>query len=128
MVWDSGAVNTRRLEHVQDSSRCVQRSFKKPPVSPMEQRDHVLSEEDAARITEHMNAEHEDDLLLFAQVYAGEPGATAARMTDIDADGITLEVTMADGEAKRRIDFETPVHTPEDAHRALVDMALNARG
>ena len=128
MVWGSGAVNTRRVEHVQDSFRRVHRSFRKPPVSPMEQRDHVLSEEDAARITEHMNAEHEDDLLLFAQVYAGEPGATAARMTDIDADGITLEVTMADGEAKRRIDFETPVHTPEDAHRALVDMALNARG
>jgi putative heme iron utilization protein len=94
----------------------------------MEQRDHVLSEEDADRIIEHMNAEHADDLLLFAQVYAEEAGATAARMTGIDAEGITLQVTMADGEAKCRVDFETPVHTPEDAHRALVDMALNARG
>jgi len=94
----------------------------------MEQRDHVLSEEDATRMVEHMNAEHEEDLLLFAQVYAGEAGATAARMTGIDAEGIDLEVTLADGEKEVRIDFETPAHTPEDAHRALVDMALNARG
>jgi putative heme iron utilization protein len=94
----------------------------------MEQRDHVLSEADATRIIDHMNAEHEDDLLLFAQIYAGEAGATAARMTDIDAEGITLEVAIADGEKELRIDFDAPLHTPEDAHRALVDMALNARG
>jgi putative heme iron utilization protein len=94
----------------------------------MEQRDHVLSDEDADRISKHMNAEHEDDLLLFAQVYGGEAGATAARMTGIDAEGIDLEVTLAEGEKELRIDFDTPIHTPEDAHRALVDMALNARG
>lgn len=94
----------------------------------MEQRDHVLSEEDAERITEHMNAEHEEDLLLFAQVYAGETAASAARMTGIDAEGIDLDVTLPNGQKEVRVDFETPVHTPEDAHRALVDMALNARG
>jgi len=94
----------------------------------MEQRDHVLSEEDAARIVEHMNAEHENDLLLFAQVYAGEAGATAARMIGIDAEGIDLEVTGAEGQKEVRIAFDAPVHTPEDAHRALVDMALTARG
>jgi putative heme iron utilization protein len=94
----------------------------------MEQRNHVLSEEDVERIVEHMNAEHENDLLLFAQVYAGEAGATAARMTGIDAEGIGLEVTLPKGQKEIRIESETPVHTPEDAHRALVDMALNARG
>ena len=94
----------------------------------MEQRDHVLSEEDAERIINHMNAEHEEDLLLFAQVYAGRAGASAARMVGIDAKGIDLEVTLPDGEEEVRITFDRPVHTPEDAHRALVDMALNARG
>ncbi|PQJ35692.1 hypothetical protein BSZ35_14800 [Salinibacter sp. 10B] len=94
----------------------------------MEHRDHVLSEEDATRIINHMNEEHADDLLLFAQVYAGEAGATAARMTDIDAEGITLDVDMANGQKELRIDFNESLHTPEDAHRALVDMALNARG
>jgi len=95
----------------------------------MEQRDHILSEEDATRIINHMNEEHEDDLLLFAQVYAGASGATAARMTAIDAEGITLEVTVGGGDQKTvRIEFDTQLHTPEDAHRALVDMALNARG
>lgn len=94
----------------------------------MEQRDHVLSEKDVERIVEHMNAEHEEDLLLFAQVYGGESGATAARMTGIDAEGIDLEATAADGQKTLRIDFDTPLHTPEDARRVLVDMAMNARG
>jgi hypothetical protein len=94
----------------------------------MEHRDHVLSEEEATRIIEHMNQEHREDLLLFAQVYAGEAGATAARMTGIDAEGISLEATLPDGQKELRIAFEEPLHTPEDAHRALVDMALNARG
>lgn len=95
----------------------------------MEQRDHVLSEEDATRIIDHMNDEHEDDLLLFAQVYAGAAGATAARMIDIDSKGLTLDVTLGSGDQKEiRIEFDTTLHTPEDAHRALVDMALNARG
>lgn len=94
----------------------------------MEQRDQVLPEEDATRIIDHMNEEHDDDLLLFAQVYAGEAGATAARMKAIDAEGITLEVTLPDGQKELRIDFDEPLHTPEDAHRTLVDMALNARG
>ena len=93
----------------------------------MEQRNHVLSTEDVDRIVEHMNEEHADDLLLFAQVYAGEAGATDARMTDIDAEGITLEATTGEGTETLRIDFESRLHTPEDAHRALVDMALNAR-
>lgn len=94
----------------------------------MEQRDHVLSEEDAARIMDHMNKEHKEDLLLFAQVYAGAAGATEAEMTAIDAEGITLQAETADGEKELRVEFEEPLHTPEDAHRALVDMALNARG
>jgi len=94
----------------------------------MEQRDHVLSEADTERIVEHMNEEHEEDLLLFAQVYAGEAGASAARMTGIDAKGIDLEVMLPGGQEEIRVNFDTPVHTPEDAHRALVDMALNARG
>lgn len=94
----------------------------------MEQRDSVLSEADAKRIVEHMNAEHESDLLLFAQVYAGEGEATATRMTGIDAEGISLEVTRPTGRTEVYVEFDTPVHTPEDAHRALVDMALTARG
>lgn len=95
----------------------------------MEQRDHVLSEEDAARIIDHMNEEHAEDLLLFAQVYAGAAGATAARMIDINSEGLTLDVTLGSGDQKEiRIEFDTKLHTPEDAHRALVDMALNARG
>lgn len=94
---------------------------------PMEHRDNVLSEDDANRIIDHMNDAHEDDLLLFAQVYGGAAEATAARMTEIDGKGMNLEVTTAEGQQDLRIDFDTPLQIPEDAHRTLVDMALNAR-
>lgn len=93
----------------------------------MEQRDHVLSEADVDRICDHMNAEHADDLLRFAQVYGEVSQPTSARMTGIDAEGVTLEVIAADDAKSVRIDFETPLHTPDDARRTLVDMALSAR-
>lgn len=94
----------------------------------MEQRGEVLSESDVNRIVTHMNEEHADDVLLLAQVHAGAPGATEAHMTSIDAEGLDL-VAMIDGnEEALRIPFDEPLHTPEDAHRMLVDLALSARG
>lgn len=118
-------VRDRRIRKVVRHPRFVSQFT---PRRSMEHRDQVLSEEDATRIIDHMNEAHEEDLLLFAQVYGGATGATAARMTDIDAEGMDLKVALADGQQELRIDFDVPLHTPEDAHRTLVDMALNARG
>lgn len=94
----------------------------------MEERDQVLSDADAERIVTHMNEEHADDVLLLAQVYADATGATEARMTGIDAEGIDLVATVGGNEEELRVAFDEPLHTPEDAHRTLVDMTLSARG
>ena len=93
----------------------------------MEQRNQVLSRDDVERICDHMNAEHADDLLRFAAVFADRPEATSARMTGIDSEGLDLEVLEAGTVVSVRIDFETPLRTSEDARSTLVDMAMRAR-
>ncbi|MFP4227407.1 MAG: DUF2470 domain-containing protein [Salinivenus sp.] len=93
----------------------------------MDQRDQVLSATDVERICDHMNAEHTDDLLRFARVYGEVPPATSARMTGIDAEGMTLEVNVGEGTQAVRIDFKEPLNTPDDARKTLVDMAVRAR-
>lgn len=93
----------------------------------MEQRDQVLSKADVDRIVGHMNEEHADDVLLLAQAYADATDATEARMTGIDAEGLDLVATVDGDEKTLRIPFDEPLHTPEDAHRILVDLALSAR-
>lgn len=93
----------------------------------MDSRAPVLSEADVERIRDHMNAEHADDLLRFAQVYGGEEAATSARMTDLDARGLDLSATVNGTPTSLRIEFDEPLQSPDDAHRTLVDMALRAR-
>ena len=65
-----------------------------------------------SRILDHMNQDHEDALKHYA-------GGTEARMIGIDAEG--FDVLTASG--KRRITFDNPVHTVEEARQALVAMA-----
>lgn len=86
-----------------------------------------LPASDAARICEHMNAEHADDLLRFARVFGQMSEATSAQMTGIDAEGLALQVETTDAAVPLRLTFEDPVHGPEEARSTLVDMALSAR-
>jgi putative heme iron utilization protein len=65
-----------------------------------------------SRILDHMNQDHADALKHYA-------GGTEARMIGIDAEG--FDVLTASG--KRRITFDNPVHTVEEARQALVAMA-----
>ena len=89
--------------------------------------DRILSPADVARIVSHMNDEHADDLIRYAQVYAEVTDAEAARMTSIDAEGIDLAVTADGTQTAVRIDFETPLQTVDEARSALVDLAMRAR-
>lgn len=93
----------------------------------MEQRNPVLSESDVERICGHMNSDHADDLLRFAKVFGDTPDATAARMTGIDSEGVDLEARRADEAVSLRIEFDTPLRTPDDARSTLVGMAMRAR-
>jgi putative heme iron utilization protein len=73
-------------------------------------------------IVSHMNADHADAVALYATVLARcAPGAW--RMTGIDPGGFDL---LHCSNAVR-IEFSTPVRTPQDARLALVALAKQAR-
>jgi len=93
----------------------------------MEHRGEALSETDVARIVSHMNDEHTDALRRYAQEYTDIVDVESVRMEDLDAEGMTLSVTSSNSTTDIRIDFERPVQTPDDAHRLLVDLAIQAR-
>ncbi|PYS34989.1 MAG: heme iron utilization protein [Acidobacteria bacterium] len=65
-----------------------------------------------SRIIEHMNNDHADALRRYA-------GGAPATMGGIDAEGFDL---LASGK-KLRLEFDTPVHTMDEARQALIAMA-----
>lgn len=93
----------------------------------MSESNPVLSVGDVERIVTHMNEEHPDDLVRYAEAYADVAEVEAARMTSIDAKGFDLVVEADGGETAVRIEFETPLQTVDDARSVLVDLAMRAR-
>jgi cupin 2 domain-containing protein len=79
------------------------------------------------RILEHMNADHADSLLDYARVLRGLAGATAAKMTSVDAAGFDVEAETETGARQLRFPFDPPVADARDAREALVAMAHEAR-
>lgn len=96
-------------------------------VSPDSTRTEFFPPEQHRHIIEHMNGDHADAVLRYARNLAGFKTATAARLTDIDAEGITLAVERPEGETVARLVFATPLAKPDDAHLTLVAMARDAR-
>lgn len=47
-----------------------------------------------AQIARHMNDDHADDNVLIVRGLAGVDGASAARMSGMDADGMDFEATV----------------------------------
>lgn len=80
-----------------------------------------------ARMLGHMNDDHADSILDYAQGLASVPEARSARMTDIDAAGFGLEAETATGPRQLRLAFDEPISDGTDARRALVAMAKRAR-
>ena len=70
------------------------------------------------RICRHMNDDHSDAVLRFAQHYGGISTAQSAAMTAVRPDAMELAV---DG-TTIQIDFDHALTDSEDAHRTLVAM------
>lgn len=87
----------------------------------------ALSPAISDRICKHMNEDHADAVLLYAQVYGGAAAATAAKMVSIDPEGMMLEVQV-DGEAiPAHVSFDHTLQDSEDAHQTLIAMVRQAR-
>jgi heme iron utilization protein len=80
----------------------------------------------AAGILEHMNADHQDALILLAKVFAGT-AAQEAVMTAVDRLGFHVRMKTEEGMKGARIAFPGEVSTPGETRKMLVDMVQQAR-
>ncbi len=78
------------------------------------------------RICQHMNEDHANAVLLYAQVFGNTPEAQKATMLSIDPEGMNLLVTLEE-ESEMRITFDHPLKDAEDAHHTLIEMVKQAR-
>lgn len=69
-------------------------------------------------IVDHMNQDHQKALIHYCKVLKGID-ASVVSMTGIDSEGFD----MLAGKEKLRIDFDSPISTPEEARRNLVRLA-----
>ena len=74
------------------------------------------------RICKHMNKDHAEAVLTYAQRYGNEQSATAATLTAIDDKGMTLEAEVNGTPKPVRISFDHELKDANDAHQTLVAM------
>ncbi|ESA33544.1 heme iron utilization protein [Leptolyngbya sp. Heron Island J] len=74
------------------------------------------------RICKHMNDDHADAVLLYAQAFGNAINATAATMKAIDTTGMDLDATVDGQNTAVRVSFERPLADAKDAHHVLVEM------
>ena len=80
----------------------------------------------AAGILQHMNADHQEALILLTRVFAGID-AQEAVMTAVDRLGFHVRIKTEDGMKGARIAFLREVSTPADTRKILVEMVQQAR-
>jgi putative heme iron utilization protein len=80
----------------------------------------------AAGILQHMNADHQDALILLARFFAGIE-AQEAVMTAVDRLGFHVRMKTEDGMKGARIAFLSEVSNPGDTRKMLVEMVQQAR-
>jgi putative heme iron utilization protein len=80
----------------------------------------------AAGILQHMNADHQDALILLARFFA-RIEAQEAVMTAVDRLGFHVRMKTEDGMKGARLAFLNEVSTPADTRKMLVEMVQQAR-
>jgi heme iron utilization protein len=80
----------------------------------------------AAGILQHMNADHQDALILLARVLAGID-AQEAVMTALDRLGFHVRLKTEEGMRGARMAFPREVSNPGETRKVLVEMVQQAR-
>ena len=78
------------------------------------------------RIVDHMNEDHAGAVLDYVRHFGGLVAATAARLDDLDREGMSITATLPSGPLPVRVVYPKPLDTPADAHHVLVEMAVAA--
>ncbi|MEO1056475.1 MAG: DUF2470 domain-containing protein [Actinomycetota bacterium] len=81
----------------------------------------------AGAVVEHMNDDHRDANVLYAQVLAGLSDATDATMVGIDRYGVTLTVDTPAGPRMARVPFASPLTAADQARPAVIELLETAR-
>lgn len=79
------------------------------------------------RICKHMNEDHGDALVLYAQVFGQALTAETAQMLSIDSQGMNLAVAIEGTTQTIRVEFDHSLKDSEDAHHTLIEMVKQAR-
>lgn len=87
----------------------------------------TFSAEISSRICNHMNVDHADAIVLYAQAFGNVTNATAAQMLSIDAEGMDLTAQVNGEAVPVRIHFDHTLADSEDAHQTLIAMVKQAR-
>ena len=80
-----------------------------------------------AQITRHMNEDHPDHNVLIVRTLGGQPDATAARMSGLDAEAMEFEATVHDIAVPVRVPFSAPVTDRQQVRAEAVRMVDEAR-
>ena len=80
----------------------------------------------SARALAHLNADHADALAAMARAFGGYPDTKSAECAGIDRYGLHLRVHTARGEARARVDFASPLDSPDQLRSAAADLARRA--
>ncbi|MBD2345522.1 DUF2470 domain-containing protein [Anabaena subtropica] len=86
-----------------------------------------FSAEISSRICNHMNEDHANAVVLYAQVFGGVTQASTAQMLAIDAQGMDLTAQVNGESLPVRIQFDHVLADAEDAHHTLIAMVKQAR-
>ncbi|WP_213453218.1 DUF2470 domain-containing protein [Rhizomonospora bruguierae] len=79
-----------------------------------------------AAVSRHMNDDHAEDALLICRTLGGQPAATRARTTGLDADGIDFAVTVDGTEVPVRVPFAARLTERAQIRREVVRMYQDA--
>jgi putative heme iron utilization protein len=79
------------------------------------------------RICQHMNDDHSDAIVLYAQFFSNIEQVQSAKMISIDSQGMDLWVQTPETEVTTRIKFEHSLANAEEAHHTLIAMLKQAR-
>lgn len=86
-----------------------------------------FSRDDVVRMVAHMNEDHADSVLAYAQHFAKRPQVTAARLLDVTPTEMHLVATGPDGDEPLRIPFDHSLESGHDAHMTMVKMSKQAK-
>jgi putative heme iron utilization protein len=82
----------------------------------------LFTPEVVAAVMAHMNDDHADDALLIVRGLGAVAGATSARMSGMDADGIDFSAETDGGHVPVRVRFSGPVTERPQIRREVVGM------